>query len=499
MHKVVGLIPAAGKGVRAYPYTEARPKCLLEVDGVPLLRRNIELMRDQLGVRDVHVVIGHRGKQIREYLNDGSWLGVRAHFYVNDRLERGLTYSIYLGARHISDYCCVLLSDEFYLDTNHSDLLSSLIPPALVICGLIKSDSIRLIHHNYSVQIENAAIVGLVENPEQVVSNWMGVGTYLLHPDALSRLTHSMEKSDHEVPSDWTTWLDRLSRSGGRILPFYMKGSYVNVNDREGLNLANHLSRNREFESRKVSLVYLVGEVEELLEESVLCFAEANSIDEVVVAVRGSAVPGPLCTHPKIRVVRRDCAVPLGTLLRDGMDEAKGDILIITYDDGTFSPRDLEKLLVYVRDADLVVGTRTTRQMIEGGSNMRGIVRTAHVAIAKLMEILWWRFDSRFTDVCCVYRAIWRSTYRTIRSELTAPGIEIFPEMVIEVLRARLRVIEIPVNYHNPDQEQKFVWSKYQTVGTFLRILWLLLRKRFLPRSSRAAHPKLEVGAESDV
>jgi hypothetical protein len=58
--------------------------------------------------------------------------------------------------------------------------------------------------------------------------------------------------------------------------------------------------------------------------------------------------------------------------------------------------------------------------MIEQGTNMRGMVRAAHLVLAKVLEMLWFRFESRFTDVCCVYRAIWRSTYRTIRGNLSA-------------------------------------------------------------------------------
>ena len=35
---LVGLIPAAGRGVRAYPHTATIPKSMLEVDGVPVLQ-----------------------------------------------------------------------------------------------------------------------------------------------------------------------------------------------------------------------------------------------------------------------------------------------------------------------------------------------------------------------------------------------------------------------------------------------------------------------------
>ena len=45
---LVGVILAAGRGVRAYPSTKHMPKALLEVGGKPLIQRNIEILRDQL-------------------------------------------------------------------------------------------------------------------------------------------------------------------------------------------------------------------------------------------------------------------------------------------------------------------------------------------------------------------------------------------------------------------------------------------------------------------
>ena len=90
MADLVGLIPAAGRGVRAYPYTERMPKCLLEVDGTTLLQRNLELMRDQLGIREVTIVVGHEGERIREFVGDGSQLGLRIQLVQNDQPSAAL-------------------------------------------------------------------------------------------------------------------------------------------------------------------------------------------------------------------------------------------------------------------------------------------------------------------------------------------------------------------------------------------------------------------------
>ncbi|MGH0035645.1 MAG: NTP transferase domain-containing protein [Myxococcota bacterium] len=501
MANVVGLIPAAGRGIRAYPYTELVPKCLLEVDGVPLLRRNLELMRDQLGIREVVVVIGHHGERIREYLGDGSRLGLQVRIVENDDLDRDFAYSIYLGAREIDGPCCVLLSDEFYMDTNHGDLLRPEFESAEVVCGLIESDSVQHVRKNYSVELHDGEIRALVEKPMDVVDRWMGVGTYWLGEDAVRSLVERFERDTTRAPVQWTGWIDGLARSGKRVLPLRLHGQYVNVNDREALNSANLVARNHGFEARTVSLVYLVDEdAPDTLEESILRFADSDTLDEVVVAARSeSETLAEVARHAKVRLlVRGEPGVGIGTLLTDGLDAARGDILITAYSDDTFSPRDLDKLLVYVRDADLVVGTRTTRQMIEQGSNMRGIVRAAHIGLAKLLEVLWWRFDSRFTDVGCVYRALWRSTYQAIRGELRCTGVEVFAEMMIEVLRARRRVIEIPVNYYNRARTRTHVRSRYQTIGTFVRILSLMLRKRVAPRPAALTERAPAVRASGD-
>lgn len=478
MPGLIGVIPAAGRGVRAYPFTRTIPKSMLEVDGTPLIERNVELMRDRLGIRRIRIVIGHHGEVIREHLGDGSRLGVKITYIENDRLDLELAYSVYLGCRGAEDPCCVVLADECYVDTNHEAFLDPNLESALGALGLIETPYAKHIRKNYSVTIQDGRIADLHEKPRVVTSKRMGTGTYLLSPALIERLEEAFAGGPTEGPRDWTTWLGSVCRSGGDIHPVLLEGSYVNVNSRDDLNQANYLVRERNFEQKKKSLVYVVDEEEDRAARPVEAFAERADIDEVVVVTRrSSAALERIATIPKVRILRVAENTPIGLLFTTGLDAASGDILLLSYSDDTFSPRDVSKMLVYLRDADMVVGTRTTRQMIEQGTNMRGTVRAVHILLAKLLEVIYWRFDCRFTDVCCVYRAIWRSTYRTIRDNLTSTGVEIIPEMVIEVLRAQRRIIEVPVNYYNRDLEYPYVHSRYQSFDTFASIVRLMMQK----------------------
>ena len=64
-----GLIVAAGESSRLYPRTLDKPKCLLEIDGEPIIERSLRLLAEN-GIDDVCVVVGYRDEMIREQLGD---------------------------------------------------------------------------------------------------------------------------------------------------------------------------------------------------------------------------------------------------------------------------------------------------------------------------------------------------------------------------------------------------------------------------------------------
>jgi choline kinase len=59
------IILAAGAGTRLRPLTATTPKCLLSVDGTPILRRLLDHLRS-VGVDEAVIVTGYRGAQIDE-------------------------------------------------------------------------------------------------------------------------------------------------------------------------------------------------------------------------------------------------------------------------------------------------------------------------------------------------------------------------------------------------------------------------------------------------
>ncbi len=173
-----------------------------------------------------------------------------------------------------------------------------------------------------------------------------------------------------------------------------------------------------------------------------------------------------------------------GCALRAGMDHAVAtgaDILIVTEADGSFWGKDLWKLAYYLLDANMVLGTRTTKQMVKQGANMDAKLRWGNVAMAKILELFWYfPHEPRLTDVGCTYRALWAKTWTAIRDGTTETGPSFSPEMICEAYRQRLRTIEIPVHYGaRKGGESKHSDSFAKVAKTALGMFKTICRKRF--------------------
>ena len=62
------MIFAAGLGTRLRPYTDDRPKAMVEVDGRPMIAHQMEKLK-RAGFRRVVINVHHFAEQIIDYVN----------------------------------------------------------------------------------------------------------------------------------------------------------------------------------------------------------------------------------------------------------------------------------------------------------------------------------------------------------------------------------------------------------------------------------------------
>lgn len=169
-----------------------------------------------------------------------------------------------------------------------------------------------------------------------------------------------------------------------------------------------------------------------------------------------------------------------GFALRRGMEEAVkagADVVILSEPDGTFQARDIEKLLSYINDFDLVLGTRTSKYMIGKGANMGIFLKWGNYFVAKLMQVLY--NGPSLTDVGCTMRAVKADALKNIMDKFKVGGSHFSPEMMVLALKEGIRTIEIPLNYGSRIGTSKITGKKMKAFKLGLKMIWLIVSYKF--------------------
>lgn len=78
------VIMAGGRGTRISSLANDIPKPMIKIDGVPVLEREINCLKEQ-GFDDLIITVSHLGHIIKDYFGDGSQFGVRIEYYVEEK------------------------------------------------------------------------------------------------------------------------------------------------------------------------------------------------------------------------------------------------------------------------------------------------------------------------------------------------------------------------------------------------------------------------------
>ena len=236
---------------------------------------------------------------------------------------------------------------------------------------------------------------------------------------------------------------------------------------------------------RLVSVVFPAYNEAENIASAVEDFAGQSAVDEVVVVDNNSRDDtASLAGAAGARVVSEPNQ-GYGFALQRGLAEARGEYIILAEPDGTFLAGDALKLLSYADEFDMVLGTRTTRELIWQQANMGWFLRVGNVVVAKLLQVL---FDGpSLSDCGCTFRLVRRETARWLLPRLTVGGSHFLPEMVILALLGGRRVIEIPLNYRGRVGESKITGSLSTALKVGLRMIGLILGYRLQTLGRRAS------------
>lgn len=133
---------------------------------------------------------------------------------------------------------------------------------------------------------------------------------------------------------------------------------------------------------------------------------ESGVVDEVIVC-NNNAATGTSEEVARTRAIEVfETRQGYGYSCQKALEAATGDLVILSEPDGSFEPRDIVKLLAYSNDFDVVLGSRTNRELIWSGANMGWFMKWGNWAVGKYVEFIF--NTTTISDVGCTMRLVSR-------------------------------------------------------------------------------------------
>ncbi|MFH0955509.1 MAG: glycosyltransferase family 2 protein [Candidatus Micrarchaeota archaeon] len=208
----------------------------------------------------------------------------------------------------------------------------------------------------------------------------------------------------------------------------------------------------------------------ELKETASVVVVDNNSKDKTTIEAKKA---GARVVGEPVQGYGAACIRALTEALEDS--KTKGNIVCLVEGDQTYFPTDMRKMLSYLENVDLVVGTRTTCEIVAPDSQITPFILYGNIFIAKLLQLRFWG-TYRITDVGIGFALIRPEALKKILPKLTVKRNYFSPHMLITALKCDLRVMECPIAFKKRVGKSKGVGSSISK-GLFngLKMIELIL------------------------
>lgn len=241
------------------------------------------------------------------------------------------------------------------------------------------------------------------------------------------------------------------------------------------------------WKGKKVTIIFPTykerGSIRKVIED----FDKTRAIDEILV-VHHEAEPGTedevrkVKTHVKPKIIHGP-KQHLGYSLKEGMKYATGHYVIWAEPDGTFSCKDIFRLLIYAEDFAVVFGSRTNQSTILGGSAMSFSRRLSNFIVAKIMEVL---FNTQtMTDVGCVFRVLRHDVIKKLSYDWHTNDATFPTEVQVSIVAHKIPFVEIPITFKARVGESTLVPDFKNTLKWGIKLTWFILKYRLFHKTRK--------------
>ncbi len=172
------ILLAGGEGKRVFPLAVNKPKPMFKLLGKPLIHQVIDSLKEA-GLKDYVIVVGHHGEQIKDYLNDGSDLGVNIE-YTLQKKSLGMADALKTAEKVAEDHFFVVNADDIFEASLIKQMSKQFRQGNAEI--VLSCKPVRETWKFGIIQVEDEKVTDFVEKPQKgkEPSNLAVVGVYIL-------------------------------------------------------------------------------------------------------------------------------------------------------------------------------------------------------------------------------------------------------------------------------------------------------------------------------
>lgn len=247
------------------------------------------------------------------------------------------------------------------------------------------------------------------------------------------------------------------------------------------------------WQGKTLSIILPTYNEKDSIAECIRGFEALEEVDEVIV-INNNAAAGTseeVATTGAREVI--ETTQGYGAAIKRGLREANTDLIGICEPDGTFNPADLHKLLAFMPECDVVIGSRTVDNFIWEGANMGWFLQWGNWTVAKIVEVLY--NSSYLSDVGCTFRVMTKEHAEKLLERSTLDGSAYGLEMLLLGVIMKARMVQVPVNYLSRVGVSSVTGDMKKTVVLGSQMMAMTLDMRRRRNSIRAGRVSVPIGS----
>jgi glucose-1-phosphate thymidylyltransferase len=236
MRRLKGLVLAGGKGSRLRPLTATGAKQLVPVANKPVLFYALEQLVEA-GVREIGIITGDTGEQVRAAVGDGSAFGA-AVTYIPQPAPLGLAHAIVTAREWLGDDpFCMYLGDNFLMGgiADHARRFAEADCAGQILLKQVSDPAA----FGVAVLDEDGRVTRLVEKPKQFVSDLAVIGVYFFGPEVHAVTPRLLPSARGEL--EITDAIQGLIEDGREVRSSRISDEWIDTGKKDDMLAANRL------------------------------------------------------------------------------------------------------------------------------------------------------------------------------------------------------------------------------------------------------------------